>query len=92
MSNWISVSERLPEVEMPVLLSVQYNNNIYHAVTIGHLHQPGDSRRKPYFNWIANEKLENPKVCDFHHTDYICPGSEYVVAWMPLPEPFIPQN
>ena len=24
--------------------------------------------------------------------DIICPGSEYVIAWRPLPEPYRPEN
>lgn len=87
MSEWIPVTERLPEVETNVLLRVTFQTHEFCEITIGHLHQPRDFRYKPYFNWVGMETLCHPKINDFHRVEYICPGSEFVTHWMPLPEP-----
>lgn len=89
MSKWISVKDRLPERETNVLLWQKYYESApYASVTIGHLHQPGDLRRKPYWLFIAyGGDMVHPKVEDYHRAEFICPGSEFVTHWMPLPKP-----
>ena len=34
-------------------------------------------------------RVEMEKLMD---NDIICPGSEYVIAWRPLPEPYSPER
>ena len=85
-SNWISVEEYLPPVGLPVLIHAPYYE--YTGLTIGALYQPADKRRKPYWQWLAY-------WVDSRDSGYIypapgepiCPGSEYVTHWMPLPDP-----
>lgn len=86
--EWISVKERLPEPETNVLIKHRYFiTEPYANITIGHLHQDSDLRRKPYWNWIAyGADMVHPKVEAYHRAEFICPGSEFVTHWMPLPE------
>lgn len=83
MSKWISVKDRLPEVEVNVLIMQKYSETDRFAnITIGHLHQPSDFRYKPYWNWIGyGQDMTHPRA------EFICPGNEYVTHWQPLPEP-----
>ena len=87
--GWISVKDRLPEPETNVLIMQHYTGTAPYAnVTVGHLHQDSDLRRKPYWYWIAyGADMVHPKIEAFHRAEFICPGNEYVTHWMPLPEP-----
>lgn len=87
--HWIPVSERLPGPETNVLILQSYREDApYSAITIGHLHQESDLRRKPYWMWIAyGADMENPKIEAYHRSNFICPGCEFVTHWMPLPQP-----
>lgn len=84
-SGWIPVSESLPEPEKNVLILQSYEDST--NITIGHLHQDRDFRRKPYWNWIKyGSDMVHPKIESYHRAEFICPGSEYVTHWQPLPE------
>jgi predicted RNA-binding Zn-ribbon protein involved in translation (DUF1610 family) len=87
--RWIPITERLPEPETSVLIWQSYREDSPYAnITIGHLHQERDFRRKPYWTWIAyGADMAHPKIEAYHRTDFICPGNEFVAHWMPLPEP-----
>jgi len=85
--EWIPVTERLPEVGKCVLIRQTYHaflgeHGEYEGVTIGYLHQPTDRRCKPYFYYAAVSDYG-----DMVRAQSICPGSEFVTHWMPLPEP-----
>lgn len=85
--QWISVKDRLPEVGKCVLLHHTYHAFIgehgeFESVTIGYLYQPLDKRRKPYFYYAAVSDYG-----DMVRAESICPGSEFVTHWMPLPLP-----
>lgn len=85
--GWIAVEERLPEVGKCVLIRQTYHaflgeHGEYEGVTVGYLHQPTDRRCKPYFYFAAVSDYG-----DMVRAQSICPGSEYVTHWMPLPEP-----
>ena len=85
--RWISVKERLPDVGKCVLLLQSYHaflgeHGEYEPVTVGYLHQSTDRRRKPYFYWAAVSDYG-----DMVRAEGICPGSEYVTHWLPLPQP-----
>lgn len=88
-NKWIPVSERLPEPEINVLIWQSYREDApYSNITIGHLHQESDLRRKPYWTWIAyGADMVHPKIEAWHRADFICPGGEFVTHWMPLPQP-----
>lgn len=87
--GWIPVTERLPEPETNVLICQHYHEDApYAKITIGHLHQDGDLRHKPYWNWIAHgADMVHPKIEAYHRAEFICPGKEFVTHWMPLPAP-----
>jgi hypothetical protein len=86
--HWIPVSERLPEPETNVLILQSYEEDApYSNITIGHLHQENDLRRKPYWAWIAyGADMVNPKIEAYHRAEFICAGSEFVTHWQPLPQ------
>lgn len=90
-NRWIPVSERLPELEVNVLVFQTFRETEPYAnIAIGHLHQPGNLRCKPYWNWIAyGGDMEHPHIEAFHRAEFICPGNEYVIAWQPLPKPYV---
>lgn len=80
-NRWIPCSERMPEAGKIVLV---YQNYERPYVTIGRL-KPVEKGFMSY--WEFQEYRE-----DFRHTaifdnGVICPGSQYVTHWMPLPEP-----
>src|SRR5574344_1293558 len=84
--QWIPCSERLPEPEVNVLIYQIYNKtNQFAKITIGHLHQESDLRRKPYWEYIGyGQDMVYPKIESYHRADFICPGCEHVIAWQPL--------
>ncbi|MCC8043888.1 MAG: DUF551 domain-containing protein [Clostridiales bacterium] len=85
--GWILCSEKLPEVEVPVLIYHNFRETgCYEKITIGHLHKPEDRSRKPFWQWVACDKIYKEWISDYHRAEFICPGDEYVIAWMPLPE------
>lgn len=83
MSEWILLNERQPEVGETVLISQSYKNDMkpgsYGEVTVAYWNGS-------FFTWYMYRKdWVHGSVID--HGD-ICPGNEYVDAWMPLPKGF----
>ena len=81
--QWIPVKERLPEKLVPVLIQHTYMK--YAGISIGYITTYG------YWEWfgyfMGDDMLHRPPV-----DGLICPGAEYVIAWMPLPEPYNPEG
>lgn len=79
--QWIPVTERLPDTLVPVLIQHTYME--WAGVTIGYITNCG------YWEWfgyfMGDDMLHYPMG-----GGTICPGSEYVTHWMPLPEPYNP--
>lgn len=65
-SDWIPVSERLPEKNVEVLATTEWG-----AVTISEMYSAND--------WFIHEGTTNAETDD-------------IVAWMPLPKPYKPQE
>lgn len=84
---WIPVSERLPEIDEPVLIFQRYYEGV--NITIGRYHSDEEQGGYRYWQWI---KYDNHFSYGIDHFGIICPGSSYVDAWMPLPKPFEPQE
>ena len=76
--QWIPCSVRLPEPKEQVLVYQTYTR--FHEITIG-----WRTERK-FWEWIDYPLDLKP----YSPTSFgaICPGNEYVKAWMPLPEPY----
>lgn len=85
MTNWIPVSERLPEEGVRVLIYQTYWHSC--PVTIGYIKQKeyfeNGSYNGGYWIWYDSGI---PIQKNLSRT--ACPGDEYVKAWMPLPEPY----
>ena len=77
--QWIPVAERLPEKLVPVLIQHTYME--YAGISIGYITTDG------YWEWfgyfMGDDMLHHPPG-----DGLICPGSKYVTAWLPLPEPY----
>ena len=86
-TRWIPVSERLPEVNEPVLIFQRYYSGV--NITIGQYHSDEDHGGYRYWQWI---KYDNDFRYGIEHFGIICPDSYYVDAWMPLPEPYLPDT
>lgn len=81
--RWIPCSERLPEDGQIVLISQTYGWTEFEEgteVTVAQF-------KRGYFTWYRYQADWNKHTSQMHHGD-ICPGIEYVDAWMPLPEPY----
>lgn len=71
--QWISVKEKLPEKDQTVIIQSNYNGQT--KVTIGYWDGC-------FFRWYDyQENWKSKRIGG----DAICPGNEYVDAWMPLP-------
>lgn len=81
--KWIPVSERLPEIDEPVLVYQRYHSGS--NITIGRYHSDEEQGGYRYWQWI---KYDNNFSYGIDHFGIICPDSYYVDAWMPLPEPY----
>lgn len=77
--QWIPVAERLPEKLVPVLIQHTYME--WAGISIGYI------TSDDYWEWfgyfMGDDMLHHPPG-----DGLICPGSKYVTAWMPLPEPY----
>ena len=81
--EWISVEDRLPEEGQIVLITQTYGWKEFEEgteVTIAQYH-------RKHFTWYRYQKDWDKHTSIMTHGD-ICPGNEYVTAWMPLPEPY----
>lgn len=92
VGEWIPCSERLPDIDKIVLVSQTYSWEHFEdgsSVTIGRLHQRRENTI-PYweFQWYRPD-FKHRTIMD---NGIICPGSEYVIAWMPLPSPYNPEE
>lgn len=77
--QWIPVTERLPEKLVPVLIQHTYME--WAGISIGYI------TADDYWEWfgyfMGDDMLHHPPG-----DGLICPGSKYVTAWLPLPEPY----
>ena len=81
--EWIPCSERLPEDGQIVLISQTYGWTEFEEgteVTVAQF-------KRGYFTWYRYQADWDKHTSQMHHGD-ICPGIEYVDAWMPMPEPY----
>ena len=81
--EWIPCSERLPEDGQIVLISQTYGWTKFEEgteVTVAQF-------KRGYFTWYRYQADWNKHTSQMHCGD-ICPGIEYVDAWMPLPSPY----
>ena len=81
--RWIPCSERLPEDGQIVLISQTYGWTEFEEgteVTVAQF-------KRGYFTWYRYQADWNKHTSQMHCGD-ICPGIEYVDAWMPLPSPY----
>lgn len=88
--GWISVDERLPEPGRIVLITQTYSWENFEegaSVTIGRLN-PEKNNKMWEFQYYRPD-FRSGTIMD---NDIICPGSEYVIAWRPLPEPYRPAD
>ena len=85
--EWISVKDRLPEPGKIVLVHQVYSWQRFEdgaAVTVGRL-RPTENGRVSYWEFQHyRPDFRDGTVLD---NGIICPGSEYITHWMPLPEP-----
>lgn len=83
VGKWIPCIERMPEEGQTVLITQVYSWQEFETgndVTIAQY-------RNKYFTWYRYQDDWRKHTSIMHHGD-ICPGNEYVIAWMPLPEPY----
>lgn len=88
--GWIPVEERLPEPGRIVLITQTYSWENFEegaSVTIGRL-SPEKNNKMWEFQYYRPD-FRSGTIMD---NDIICPGSEYVIAWRPLPEPYHPER
>lgn len=88
--GWIPVEERLPEPGRIVLITQTYSWENFEegaSVTIGRL-SPEKNNKMWEFQYYRPD-FRSGTIMD---NDIICPGSEYVIAWCPLPEPYRPER
>ena len=88
--GWIPVEERMPEPGRIVLITQTYSWENFEegaSVTIGRL-SPEKNNKMWEFQYYRPD-FRSGTIMD---NDIICPGSEYVIAWRPLPEPYRPER
>ena len=88
--GWIPVGEWLPEPGRIVLITQTYSWENFEegaSVTIGRL-SPEKNNKMWEFQYYRPD-FRSGTIMD---NDIICPGSEYVIAWRPLPEPYSPER
>lgn len=85
--GWISVKDRLPEPGQIVLVHQIYSWQKFEdgaAITIGRLRPPEPGCASYWEFQHYRPDFRSGTIMD---NDIICPGSEYITHWMPLPEP-----
>lgn len=82
-TKWIPVSERLPEEGQIVLITQSYGWKEFEEGTEVTIAQ----YRRKHFTWYRYQRDWDKHTSIMTHGD-ICPGNEYVNAWMPLPDPW----
>ena len=88
--GWIPVERGLPEPGRIVLITQTYSWENFEegaSVTIGRL-SPEKNNKMWEFQYYRPD-FRSGTIMD---NDIICPGSEYVIAWRPLPEPYRPER
>ena len=88
--GWITVDDRLPEPGRIVLITQAYSWENFEegaSVTIGRL-SPEKNNKMWEFQYYRPD-FRSGTIMD---NDIICPGSEYVIAWRPLPELYRPKR
>lgn len=91
-NGWIPCCKRLPEPGKIVMVFQMYSWENFEEgamVTIGRL-RPVEKDRMPY--WEFQHYRPDFKHGTIMDNGIICPGSEYVIAWQPLPEPYQPKG
>lgn len=87
-NNWIPCTpETMPKDGQIVLITQCYSWKEFedgNDVTIAQY-------KNKHFTWYRYQKDWDKHTSIMNHGD-ICPGIEYVTAWMPLPEPYQPKE
>lgn len=85
-TGWIPVSERLPEPGRIVMVKQTYGSKEYGPITIGRRKPAGTDCSDPYWEFLQYRKdFRDTRITD---SGVICPGNKFVIAWMPLTEPY----
>ncbi len=84
MSKWISCKDRVPEIGIPVLCTVQKECEYYDPVELGATYQVMDS----YVVEGFYERIGKRKKVWMVKTDPDTFKGADVIAWMPLPKPY----
>ncbi len=82
-NRWIPVSERLPKEGQIVLVCQIYSWKEFEEGTEVTIAQ----YKRKHFTWYRYQKDWDKHTSIMTHGD-VCPGNEYLTAWMPLPEPY----
>ena len=88
--GWIPVDERLPELGRIVLVTQTYSWEKFEegaSVTIGRLRPKKNDQMWEFQHYRPD--FRSGTIMD---NGIICPGSEYVIAWRPIPEPYRPER
>lgn len=85
-AGWIPVAERMPEPGKIVMVKQTYGSEEYGPITIGRRKPVGTDCSEPYWEFLQYRKdFRDTRIAD---SGVICPGNKFVIAWMPMPEPY----
>ena len=97
MSNWIDVSDRLPEPGQFVLIRHRYRLEEYGIPFAIGVRIRFHGSKEARWVWMGGKcvckdgmTINNP--LEWVHTHTLAPGDRYVTHWMPLPEPPVEGN